>query len=62
MFAWYVSVRVEGFSLFFAIFGNGHVAIDWLHFYEFNYEKSANFAACARGAHATKFSFSKNKK
>ena len=34
---------------FLAIFENGHIAINWLYFYEFNSEKSANFAACARG-------------
>ena len=42
---------------FFAIFENGHIAFDWLYFYEFNSKKSANFAASARAA---KFSFSKN--
>ena len=34
--------------------------MDWLYFYEFNLKKSANFDACARGARAPKFSFSKN--
>ena len=33
---------------FFAIFENGHMAIHWLYFYEFNSKKSANFAACKR--------------
>ena len=44
---------------FFAIFENGHMAIDWLYFYEFNLKKSANFAACTHGARAAKFSFFK---
>ena len=35
--------RVEWFSLF-AIFENGHIAIDWLYFYEFNSKKYANFS------------------
>ena len=45
---------------FFAIFENGHIAIDWAYFYEFSSKKSANFVACARGARAQIFSFSKN--
>ena len=42
----------------FAIFENGHIAmdwLDWLNFYEFNSKKSSNFATCARDAHAAKF-------
>ena len=35
---------------FLAIFENGHIAIDWLYFYEFNSKKSASFATCARAA------------
>ena len=42
------------------IFENGHIAMDWIYFYEFNSKKSANFSACARGSRAEKFSFSKN--
>ena len=55
-------VHTSGWSdfHFFAIFENGHIAIDWLYFYEFNSKKSANFAACASGPRAAKFSFSKN--
>ena len=33
---------------FFSIFENGHIAIDWLHFYENNAKKLANFAACSQ--------------
>ena len=29
-------------------FRNGHLAVDWLYFYEFNSKKLANFAAQAR--------------
>ena len=48
---WVLGGREEWFS-FFAIFENGHIAMDWLYFYEFNLKKSANFDACARGARA----------
>ena len=31
--------------IFLAIFENGHIAVDWLYFYEFSFNKSANFSA-----------------
>ena len=40
-------IRVEWFS-FFATLENGHFALDWLYFYEFNSRKWANFDARAR--------------
>ena len=40
--------------LFFLIFKNWHIAIDWLYFHEFNSKKLANFAKCARHALAAK--------
>ena len=45
---------------FLQFFENENIAIDWLYFYVFNFKNTANFAACARGARAAKFSFSKN--
>ena len=46
--------------LFFLMFENGHIAIDWLYFYEFNSKKLANFAKCTRQALPANFLFSKN--
>ena len=47
--------------LFFLIFKNWHIAIDWLYFHEFNSKKLANFAKCACHALAENFCFQKIK-
>ena len=44
----YISILGWSFFSFYAIFENGHIAIDWLYFYEFNSKKSANFQKITR--------------
>ena len=50
---------VERFS-FFSDFRNGHIAVNWRYFHEFNSKKSVKFAMSPKSARATKFYFSKN--
>ena len=43
--------------IFFAILENGHIAVSWLYFFEFNLKKMANFVTHPRSAHVAKYFF-----